>query len=76
MGAGITSLVDVLALETVILGGGINAAAEYFFPATEAEIMPRVHPSSRVSLKLLKAQLGNDAGMIGAAKLAGKLLEG
>ena len=75
LGAGITSLIYVLTPEAVILGGGISAAAEYFFPATEAEIKRRVHPSSRVGLKLLKAQLGNDAGMIGAAKLAWDLLE-
>lgn len=76
LGAGITSLIYVLTPEAVILGGGISAAAEYFFPATEAEIKRRVHPSSRVGLKLLKAHLGNDAGTIGAAKLAWDLLEG
>ena len=75
LGAGITSLLYVLTPEAVILGGGISASAEYFFPATLAEINRRVHSSSRVGLKLLKAQLGNDAGMIGAAKLAWDLLE-
>lgn len=75
LGAGITSLIYVLTPEAVILGGGISDSAEYFFPATEAEIMRRVHPSSRIGLRLLKAQLGNNAGMIGAAKLAWNLLE-
>ncbi|MDJ0901344.1 MAG: ROK family protein [Xenococcus sp. MO_188.B8] len=74
LGAGIASLVYVLTPEAVILGGGISASAEYFFPATLAEIQIRVHPSSRVGLKLLKAALGNNAGMIGAAKLAWNLL--
>ena len=74
LGAGIASLVYVLTPEAVILGGGISASAEYFFPATLAEIQRRVHPSSRVGLKLLKAALGNNAGMIGAAKLAWNLL--
>ena len=74
LGAGITSLLYILTPEAVILGGGISASAEYFFPTTLAEIKRRVHPSSRVDLKLLKAQLGNDAGMIGAAKLAWDLL--
>ena len=75
LGAGITSLIYVLTPEAVILGGGISASAEYFFPAILAEINRRVHPSSRVGLKLLKAQLGNNAGAIGAAKLAWDLLE-
>ena len=75
LGAGIASLVYVLTPEAVILGGGISASAEYFFPATLAEIQRRVHPSSRVGLRLLKAELGNNAGMIGAAKLAWNLLD-
>ena len=73
LGAGIASLIYVLTPDAVILGGGISASAEYFFPATLAEIERRVHPSSRVGLKLLKAQLGNHAGTIGAAKLAWNL---
>ncbi|MGK7896076.1 MAG: ROK family protein [Xenococcus sp. (in: cyanobacteria)] len=75
LGAGIASLVYVLTPEAVILGGGISASAEYFFPATLTEIERRVHPSSRVGLRLLKAELGHNAGMIGAAKLAWDLLE-
>lgn len=74
LGAGIASLVYVLTPEAVILGGGISASAEYFFPATLAEIQRRVHPSSRVGLRLLPAELGNNAGMIGAAKLAWNLI--
>ncbi len=74
LGAGITSLVYVLTPEVVILGGGISASAEYFFPSAIAEINKRVHPSSRVGLQLLKAQLGSDAGMIGAAKLGWELV--
>jgi glucokinase len=70
LGAGIASLIYVLTPEAVILGGGISASAAYFFPSLEVEIQRRVHPSSRVGLQLLKAQLGNNAGMIGAAKLA------
>ncbi len=75
LGAGIASLVYVLTPEAVILGGGISASAKYFFPATLAEIKRRVHPSSSVGLRLLKAKLGNNAGMIGAAKLAWNLLD-
>ena len=74
LGAGIASLVYVLTPEAVILGGGISASAGYFFPATLAEIERRVHPSSRVGLRLLKAELGSNAGMIGAAKLAWNLI--
>ncbi|MEO0935159.1 MAG: ROK family protein, partial [Cyanobacteria bacterium J06641_2] len=34
------------------------------------EIEQRVMPTSRENLQIIKAQLGNRAGMLGAAKLA------
>ena len=74
LGAGLTSLIYVLAPEAVVIGGGISASADFFLPAIQAEIQRRVLPSSRTSLQLLKAQLGNRAGMVGAAKLAWQLI--
>lgn len=70
LGAGIGSLMYILTPESVIIGGGISASADFFLPATLREIEKRVLPSSRVNFNLLKATLGNNAGMIGAAKLA------
>jgi glucokinase len=70
LGAGIASLVYVLTPQAVIIGGGVSASAPFFFPAIEAELERRVLPSSRAGLQLLTAELGNQAGMVGAAKLA------
>ncbi|MCU0533700.1 MAG: ROK family protein [Hydrococcus sp. Prado102] len=75
LGAGLTSSIYVLAPEAVVIGGGISASAEFFFPTTLAEIERRVLPSSRVGLELVKAELGNQAGIVGAAKLAWQMLE-
>ena len=75
LGAGLTSLIYVLTPEAVIIGGGVSASAQYFFPALWAEIERRVLPSSRIGLQLLTAQLGNRAGMVGAAKLAWQIVE-
>ncbi|MFM7192001.1 MAG: ROK family protein, partial [Microcystaceae cyanobacterium] len=61
--------------EAVIIGGGISASAEYFFPTVEAEIEKRVLLPSRENLQILVAQLGNRAGMIGAARLAWQKLD-
>jgi glucokinase len=69
LGAGLASLVYVLTPEAIIIGGGISASCEFFLPSTLAEIKRRVVAPSRVGLKLLPAQLGNQAGMLGAAKL-------
>jgi glucokinase len=69
LGAGLASLVYVLTPEAIIIGGGISASCEFFLPSTLAEIKRRVVSPSRVGLQVLPAQLGNRAGMIGAAKL-------
>ena len=74
LGAGLASLIYILTPEAIIIGGGVSASAEFFFPAVQAEIQRRVLPSSRAGIQLLPAQLGNQAGMVGAAKLAYQLL--
>jgi glucokinase len=70
LGVGLSNLIYILTPEAVIIGGGLSAASEFFFPATLAEIEKRVLPSSRQGLKLLRAELGNNAGKLGAAQLA------
>lgn len=70
LGAGLASLIYVLTPEAIVIGGGVSASAEFFFPALQAEIERRVLPSSRAGLQLLPAELGNQSGMVGAAKLA------
>lgn len=70
LGIGLASIIYILTPEAIIIGGGISAAAEFFLPTVRAEIERRVLPSSRENLQLLVAELGNQAGMVGAAKLA------
>lgn len=70
LGAGLASSVYILTPEAIVIGGGVSAAADLFFPTTWAEIERRVMPTSRDGLQLLVAELGNRAGMVGAAKLA------
>jgi len=70
LAAGIASSVYVLAPEAVILGGGIASSAAFFLPALEAELTERVPARTRFEVCVLPAELGNRAGMTGAAKLA------
>lgn len=69
LGAGLASLIYVLTPEAVIIGGGISASSSFFLPSAMAEINRRVVSPSRKDLQLVVAQLGNTAGMLGAAKL-------
>jgi glucokinase len=70
LAAGITSTVYVLAPQAVIIGGGICAACDLFLPTLKDEVERRVKPTSREGLKIAIAELGNQAGMAGAARLA------
>jgi glucokinase len=76
LAAGLASLIYVLTPEAILIGGGISASSEFFLPATWKEIERRVQPSAREGLQLLKAELGNRAGMLGAAKLAWEMVFG
>ncbi|MBW4502813.1 MAG: ROK family protein [Scytonema hyalinum WJT4-NPBG1] len=70
LGIGLTSLIYVLTPQAVVIGGGVSASAEFFIPSVKAEIEQRVLPTSRLGLQILPAELGNFAGIAGAAKLA------
>jgi glucokinase len=70
LAAGIASTVYVLAPEAVIIGGGISAASPLFLPTLKPAVEQRVKPTSREGLQIVIAELGNQAGMAGAARLA------
>jgi glucokinase len=70
LAAGLATITYILTPEAIVLGGGISASASYFLPALHAELYRRVLLSSPENLPVLAAELGNQAGMVGAAKLA------
>lgn len=70
LGIGLTSLIYVLTPQAIVIGGGISASFEFFLPSLKAEIEKRVMNTSRIDLQILPAELGNSAGIVGAAKLA------
>ncbi len=75
LGIGLTTILYILTPEVAIVGGGISASAEYFLPAAEREINRRVMAVSHPGFKLIRAELGNQAGMTGAARLAWSMLD-
>lgn len=72
LGVGIASLVNSLDPEVVLIGGGALAAGDLLLvpavEAYEARVIAREH---RAVPPVLHAELGDDAGLIGAALLAG-----
>ncbi|MEW6130031.1 MAG: ROK family protein [Acidobacteriota bacterium] len=71
IGAGIGSLVNVLSPEVIVFGGGVvEALGEDFIRRIEKEIRRNAFEFSMQNVKVVKAQLGDDAGITGAAMLA------
>ncbi|HSJ43631.1 MAG TPA: ROK family protein [Euzebyales bacterium] len=72
LGVGIASLVNGLDPEVVLIGGGVLAAGVLLLdPAVEAYHARVVARGHRTVPPVLRAELGDDAGLIGAALLAG-----
>ncbi|WP_207702368.1 ROK family glucokinase [Candidatus Enterococcus ferrettii] len=55
---------------TIIIGGGVSAAGEFLRSRVEAYFKQFTFPQVRNSTKIKLAELGNEAGVIGAASLA------
>ena len=67
---GLTNLINLLQPEELIIGGGISGAAELFLPQTQERIAKMVYSrASRVQTRIRPAEFGNDAGIVGAARL-------
>lgn len=72
LGVGIASLVNGLDPEVVIVGGGVLSAGSLLLePAVEAYHARVIARDHRMVPPVLRARLGDDAGLIGAALLAG-----
>lgn len=66
----IANVNNLLDIHSFIIGGGISRAFDLFSPMIMEELDQRVFIMSRDSIRLIRAQLGNDAGVIGAGFLA------
>ncbi len=76
LGIGIANLVNLLNLERVILGGGLSNAWRFFSPALRKELQRRAFTAMTRRVKIVRAKLGEDAGIFGGAYLAWNGLEG
>lgn len=71
LGEGIAGLVNVLDPEVVVVGGGAIDAGDLLLEPARAAFVDAVEaPEHRPVVPILAAELGNDAGAVGAAALA------
>jgi glucokinase len=71
LGTAIGSLINIFNPQTVVVGGGFGvAAAELLFPAARQAILREALAPAGQEVRLALAELGANAGMIGAALAA------
>jgi len=71
LGEGIAGLVNVLDPQVVVVGGGVIVAGDLLLEPARASFLEAVEgPEHRPRVPIVPAQLGNDAGAVGAATLA------
>jgi len=69
LGMGIANLVSVLNPEIVVLGGGLMQAGDLFLEPIRREMREWAQPLSGASVRIELTQLGENAGLLGAARL-------
>jgi glucokinase len=70
-GRGVSNLISILNPEMVVLGGGLLQGAEsWMIEAIRCEALRWAQPTSARKCRIEMTQLGEDAGLLGAARLA------
>ncbi len=76
LGQAIASVVHLLGISRVVIGGRFARAWEVFVYSLEAELHRRLTLFPPEAVSVCPAQLGDDAGLVGAARLAWQAVEG
>ncbi|GAF90258.1 unnamed protein product, partial [marine sediment metagenome] len=75
LGAFLAGMANALNPEMAVIGGGVAAAGELLFGPMRLTCRARAFPAAGARMKVVPAELGNDAGFLGAAGLALHRLE-
>jgi glucokinase len=70
LGIVLADLINVLNPEIVVIGGGAAAGWDLFIPEMSAQIRARAYRGPAERAKIVRADLGDDAGILGATRLA------
>lgn len=68
LGVVIASIANMLNPDVVVVGGGISKIGELLFEPIRREVRKRAFPQAVEGLKIVKAELEDDAGALGAAR--------
>lgn len=70
LGIGLATLINLLNPEMVVIGGGVAKAWQLFEKDMREQVAQRAFPLPAARVRIVPAQCGDDAGLLGAARLA------
>ncbi len=76
LGIALAGLINVLNTEVIVVGGGAAAGWDLFIPQMLEQIEMRTYREPSERAKIVRAELGDDAGILGAAHLAFSKISG
>ena len=76
LGAGIVSLVNIFNPELVVVGGGFSAAGDFLLEPSREVVAREALSPSRELVRIVRAELGTAAGLVGAGLVAFEALDG
>lgn len=69
LGEGLITIGNILRPEIIVIGGGISKSADLFIGYLEEYVNRGIYGGTAIPIRIIAAELGNDAGMIGATLL-------
>lgn len=69
LGDGLVTLIRILDIRKILIGGGLSASFDYIMPGVNRQLDYWLTPYYKNGLSVKRATLGNDAGLLGAASL-------
>ena len=72
LGIGLANLINILNPEMIVIGGGVVNGWDLFEKHMHHQVEERAFPLLTSRLKIVRAKCGDDAGLLGAARLAFK----
>ena len=70
LGMGVANIISILNPQMVVLGGGLMQAGELLLEPLRREALRRAQPLAAEQARIELSHLGEDAGLLGAARLA------
>ena len=70
LGIALAGMVNLLNPEVIVIGGGVANAWALFEKRMREEVAARAFPLPAACVRIVPAECGDDAGLLGAARLA------